>query len=414
MKFSDLSLDTLLKHEPDSLYEQAVRWRHGDGLAADFHSARRVFGFLALSCHSGARYQLGVMNLRGEAGVKDKVRALMWFRLAEGRNEPRAASQITMLSEELTGVDARRALRMMVDAQKAVKLFSSACDSEDEGAVSAMAALGSQLLAGVGVEQDASMALEWLQRATQRNNSEAQYHLGMAYATANGLRKNITEALRLLQLSSEQGHREARYQWAKLLEQHPKQIQSSVQVRRLYETAAKQGYAPAQLRLGYLLRGDWIAPPQNLFPDDAPKVQKKSVFKRNQDPNLVSALSFFSMAAEQGNAEAQFEVGQMYAQGLGNAQIFEQALFWYELAARQGHPKAQFNIAFLYAYGQGVEQSYLKAYEWYRISHLCAYHLAKKPMEYTAKKLSLGEIEMADWRADSFIYNLPEREDNYP
>jgi hypothetical protein len=118
------------------------------------------------------------------------------------------------------------------------------------------------------------------------------------------------------------------------------------------------------------------------------------------------------MAAEQGNAEAQFEVGQMYAQGLGNAQIFEQAFFWYELAARQGHPKAQFNIAFLYAYGQGVEQSYLKAYEWYRISHLCAYHLAKKPMDYTAKKLSLGEIEMADWRADSFIYNLPEREDN--
>jgi TPR repeat protein len=412
MKFSDLSLDTLLKHEPGVLYEQALRWRHGDGLGTDLHSARRVFGFLALCRHSGARYQLGVMNLRGEAGVKDKVRALMWFRLAQGRDEPRAASQITMLSDELTGLDARRALKMMVEVKKAVNLLLAARNPDDEGNVPAMAALGAQLLAGVDVDQDASMALEWLQRATQRNNSDAQYHLGLAYAKANGVRKNTTEAVRLLQLSSEQYHREARYHWAKLLEQHPKLIQAKGQVRHLYESSAKQGYAPAQLRLGYLLRGEWIAPPQNLLADEPITVHKKSVFKRHNDPDLISALKYFTRAAEQGNTDAQFEVGQMYAQGLGTAQLFEEAMHWYELSARQGHAKAQFNIAFLYAYGQGVDQDILKAYEWYRISHLCAYPLAKKPMEFTAKKLSLGEIEMADWRADSFVYNLPEREKN--
>ena len=412
MKFSDLSLDTLLKHEPSVLYEQALRWRHGDGLGTDLHSARRVFGFLALCRHSGARYQLGVMNLRGEAGIKDKVRALMWFRLAQGRDEPRAASQITMLSEELTGLDARRALKMMAEVNKAVTWLVAARNPDDEGYVPAMAALGAQLLAGVDVEQDASMAMEWLQRATQRNNSDAQYHLGMAYASGHGVRKNITEALRLLQLSSEQGQREARYHWAKCLEQHPKLIQTKGQVRHLYESAAKQGYAPAQLRLGYLLRGEWIAPPQNLRTDETITGHKKSVFKRHNDPDLMSALRYFTMAAEQGNADAQFEVGQMMAQGMGTTQLFEEAMRWYELSARQGHAKAQFNIAFLYAYGQGVDQDILKAYEWYRISHLCAYPLAKKPMESTAKKLSLGEIEMADWRADSFIYNLPEREDN--
>ena len=412
MKFSDLSLDTLLNHEPSVLYEQALRWRHGDGLGTDLHSARRVFGFLALCRHSGARYQLGVMNLRGEAGVKDKVRALMWFRLAQGRDEPRAASQITMLSEELTGLDSSRALKMMAEVNKAVTWLVAARNPDDEGYVPAMAALGAQLLAGVDVEQDASMALEWLQRATQRNNSDAQYHLGMAYASGHGVRKNITEALRLLQLSSEQGQREALYHWAKCLEQHPKLIQTKGQVRHLYESAAKQGYAPAQLRLGYLLRGEWIAPPQNLRADETITGHKKSVFKRHNDPDLMSALRYFTMAAEQGNADAQFEVGQMMAQGMGTTQLFEEAMRWYELSARQGHAKAQFNIAFLYAYGQGVDQDILKAYEWYRISHLCAYPLAKKPMESTAKKLSLGEIEMADWRADSFIYNLPEREDN--
>ena len=412
MTFSELSLDTLLKHEPGALYDHALRWRHGDGLATDLYSARRVFGFLALCRHSGARYQLGVMNLRGEAGANDKVRALMWFRLAEGRDEPRAASQITMLSEEMTAIDARRALQMMVEVNKAVSWLVAARNPEDEGNVPAMAALGAQLLAGVDVEQDSTMAVEWLQRATHRNNSDAQCHLGLAYATGHGIRKNITEALRLLQLSSEQNHHEARYYWAKLLEQHPKLIQTKGQVRHLYESAAKQGYALAQLRLGYLLRGDWIAPLQNPIAHEAPTFHKKSVFKRNTDPDLISALTFFMMAAEQGNADAQFEAGQMYAQGLGTAQLFEEARRWYELSARQGHAKAQFNIGFLYAYGQGVDQDMLKAYEWYRISHLRGYPLAKKSMEYTAKKLTLGEIEMADWRDDSFIYNLPEHKDN--
>ena len=48
-----------------------------------------------------------------------------------------------------------------------------------------MAALGARLLAGVDIEQDARIALEWLQRANERNNSDAQYHLGLAYAKAN-------------------------------------------------------------------------------------------------------------------------------------------------------------------------------------------------------------------------------------
>jgi hypothetical protein len=46
MKLSDLSLDTLLKQEPGVLYEQALRWRHGDGLVTDLHSARAYLDFL--------------------------------------------------------------------------------------------------------------------------------------------------------------------------------------------------------------------------------------------------------------------------------------------------------------------------------------------------------------------------------
>ena len=412
MTFSELSLDTLLQSDPDALYEQAVRWRHGDGLGSDLFSARRVFGFLSLSAHSAARYQLGVMNLRGEGGAKNPIRALMWFRLAHGRDEPRAASQIKMLSEELTAIDARRALKMVAEAEKCVRLFFLARDIESDQSIQAMASLGANVLHGIGAERDEILALEWLHRAAHKHHPDAQLHLGLAYAHGQGVRKNLSEALRLLHLASEQHHHEASYQWAQLLEQHPKQIHSSNQVRHLYESAAKHGHALAQQRLGYLLRGDWTPPPQELPSERLASAHKKTFFKRHNDPDLVSALRYFTMAAEQRLADAQFEVGQMYAQGLGTQQLFDQALYWYELAARQGHAKAQFNIGFLYAYGQGVNQSYTKAYEWYRISHLCAYPLAKKPMEFTAKKLSVGEIEMADWRVDSFIYNLPQNDES--
>lgn len=414
MKFSELNLDTLLQTEPGVLYEQALRLRHGDGMATDWHTARRLFGFLALHAHSASRYQLGVMNLRGEAGIKNPVCALMWFRLAHGRDEPRAASQITMLSEELTAIDTRRSLKMMSEADKSVGLFMSARESATVESTQAAALLGARLLSGVGVEKDEAIAVQWLQRAVTRNHPYAQLMLGLAYAKGQGVRKNITTALQLLELSSQHGLPEAHYQWAQLLELHPKLILSPHQVRHLYESASDHGHMLAQLRLGHLLRGDWIPSSQSLLAEEVKIVRRKSVFNRRKDPDLVSSLAYFRMAAEQGQAEAQFEVGQMYAQGLGTLQLFEEALHWYSLSARQGHAKAQFNLAFLYAHGQGVEQDYVKAYEWYRISHLCAYPLAKKAMELTAKKISVGEIEMADWRADSFVYNLPEREDNYP
>ena len=217
MKFSELSLDTLLQTAPGTLNEQVLRWRHGDGMATDWHNARRVFGFLALYAHSAARYQLCVMNLRGEAGIKNPVCALMWFRLAHGRDEPRAASQITMLSEELTAIDTRRTLSMMAQAEKSIELFMAARQSESTESKEAMALLGAQILSGVGVELDEAIAVQWLQRAVTRHHAYAQLTLGMAYANGRGVRKNIATALRLLQLSSEQGYAEAHYQWAQLL-----------------------------------------------------------------------------------------------------------------------------------------------------------------------------------------------------
>ena len=54
----------------------------------------------------------------------------------------------------------------------------------------------------------------------------------------------------------------------------------------------------------------------------------------------------------------------MYHNGQGVAQDFKAALVWYRKAADQGHAEAQFNLGAMYANGQGVPQSIPTALIW--------------------------------------------------
>jgi TPR repeat protein len=82
-------------------------------------------------------------------------------------------------------------------------------------------------------------------------------------------------------------------------------------------------------------------------------------------------------AAEQGNPQAQYNVGVLYANGdtdishrlgvaVGWPLDYKQAAVWFRKAAEQGHPGAQYNLGVLYVQGDGVPQDYKQAAEWYR------------------------------------------------
>ncbi len=396
-----MKLHQLLQSDPDSLYRQAQDLRHEKAGELAIATAHRMFSLASLMGMHAARYHLGLMNLRGEGRERDRVRALVWFRLAGGRDEPRAARHAAELAADLKPADIRQAMQSAMRFDEAGLQFRAARTGED---AAAMTALGAMLMQGDGVDQDAVLAVEWLVRATEKNYAEAQWRLGLAFARGDGVMKNSAEAARLLQLSVAQGSREAQYHWAQLLEQQSNQARDRAEALRLYEAAAQQGHLPAQLHLARALRADEVI--QVADQDDDTTLALRKITRRRTAPHLVRALSFFRMAADQGHPDAQFEVGQMYAQGLGTAQQFEAAAEWYLLAAKQGHAKAQFHLGFLYAHGQGVEQDYAKAYQWYCISEQCGYALAKKNVAFIGKKLDPGEREMAKWRAESFVFSV--------
>ena len=69
-------------------------------------------------------------------------------------------------------------------------------------------------------------------------------------------------------------------------------------------------------------------------------------------------------AAGEGDAEAQFKKGLMYAKGEGVEQDHEEAVKCYRKAAEGGNIKAQYNLGGAYHFGEGVEQDHEEAVKW--------------------------------------------------
>lgn len=70
--------------------------------------------------------------------------------------------------------------------------------------------------------------------------------------------------------------------------------------------------------------------------------------------------------AEKGNAEAMFNLGVCYYDGIGVEQDYAEAIEWWGSAAEWGVAKAQFNLASCYANGIGVEQDIREAVRLFR------------------------------------------------
>ncbi|MGH7231130.1 MAG: tetratricopeptide repeat protein [Nitrospiraceae bacterium] len=72
--------------------------------------------------------------------------------------------------------------------------------------------------------------------------------------------------------------------------------------------------------------------------------------------------------AEQGDSQAQFKLGTMYAVGQGVYQDPDEAGRWFRMAAVDGNADVQFKIGTMYAVGKGVPKNYVLASRFYRIA----------------------------------------------
>lgn len=103
----------------------------------------------------------------------------------------------------------------------------------------------------------------------------------------------------------------------------------------------------------------------------------KAAFDRGEE---AAAFAIWKPLADDGNATAQFWLGQMYDLGRGVQRDYVQAAVWYRRAAEQGNAIAQHNLAYMYEVGDGVkpsDYSLTVAASWYRRAALQGYQPAQ-------------------------------------
>src|SRR5947208_1871165 len=84
--------------------------------------------------------------------------------------------------------------------------------------------------------------------------------------------------------------------------------------------------------------------------------------------NVHAGQSFdqVRVAAERGEAAAQFYLGICYQTGQGVAQNYSEAVAWFRRASDQRDPSAQCYLGFCYQTGTGVPQDFVEAVRWFR------------------------------------------------
>ena len=217
---------------------------------------------------------------RGQGIAPDVEAAIKWFREGAKRGDIKCATAL--------GWEYYAGKVLEQDHGAAMKWFRMGAEGGDGGAEFALGVYYNQ---GIGdVEQDHKEAVKWWRKAVGRGVSNAQYALASAYLNGRGVEKNLEQALILYQkVADNKGD-----VWGK---QNSKQILPRVK----YELG--EGY------------------------------YKKKKYRE--------AVKWYQISAQQGYADAQFQLAHCYFYGRGVERDRGKARELLREAAGQGHEKAR-------------------------------------------------------------------------
>ena len=179
----------------------------------------------------------------------------------------------------------------------------------------------------------------WIRKAAEWGNVAAQWNLGLIYTEGRGVEKNEGEAARWFRKITQRDS------------QHDFIDPTTVKWAQLFLSAIEHGDDRSQYELGH----DYYEYGSDRYRWD-----------HNFEESEREAAKWYRKAAEQGNADAQYSLGFMYAHGKGVEKDEVEAARWYYKAAEQGNADAQYRLGLMYANGEGVEKDEAKAVQLFR------------------------------------------------
>src|SRR6478672_6998881 len=91
----------------------------------------------------------------------------------------------------------------------------------------------------------------------------------------------------------------------------------------------------------------WLRP-ASAESDDKRLGPAEAAFDRG---HYLEALKLWKQDSQNGDAEADYRIGMLYAKNHGVVGNIPDAVVWYERAAQRGHVDAQYQLGLIYLYG---------------------------------------------------------------
>ena len=137
-----------------------------------------------------------------------------------------------------------------------------------------------------------------------------------------------------------------------------------------YGKAAEQGNSKAVSRLGLMRSnhasfGNELQQAEQGNADSQYNIGNMYTKGNGTNMDLREAVSWYEKAASQGHIKAAYKIGLAHYEGSGVKKSGKQALKWFDIAAENGYAPAQYYLGKIYAEGNGVRRDYSKALDWF-------------------------------------------------
>jgi hypothetical protein len=158
--------------------------------------------------------------------------------------------------------------------------------------------------------------------------------------------------------------------------------------------------AVAAMTLGYLLaptiEQHWLRPAQAAESAPHPPI---AVDRRGHSlsPDDLRKL------AEQGDPDAQWQLGILYHEGDGVPKDDAMAVQWYERAAEQGYVRAQATLGAYYWAGHGVQPDVSKAYFWSQLAVAQGDKDSRARLEGLSAQMTQAQVAAARQQAEAWL-----------
>ena len=133
------------------------------------------------------------------------------------------------------------------------------------------------------------------------------------------------------------------------------------------------------------------------------KGEGKIDFNLTIEEGISNAISYYEMAANQGNINAQIDLYEIFYVGEYVEENDKEAFKWIKMAAQQGNAEAECSIAHAYVFGTGVEADYEEAVKWYEKA---AEQGCKEAIRELGFAYRTGDLHLYPSNEKSFYYYM--------